>query len=127
MLSFKSSAIFQGRIKALWKAGPAPELRAGDVHVWLARLDLAESHVTQLRCLLSDDEQTRADRFYFERDRRRFVVARGTLRSVLAQYVKRPPENIQFGYEAAGKPYLISSGDAPQLFISMFRTPTNWR
>lgn len=103
----------------MWKAGPAPELRAGDVHVWLARLDLAESHVTQLRCLLSDDEQTRADRFYFERDRRRFVVARGTLRSVLAQYVKRPPENIQFGYEAAGKPYLISSGDAPQLHFNV--------
>jgi|SRR5580704_4626679 len=90
----------------MWKLGPAPGLQAGDVHVWLARLDLPEEPVAQLRCILSPEEKTRADRFYFERDRRRFTVARGTLRSVLAPYLNQRREDIQFRYEPAGKPYL---------------------
>ena len=90
-------------------------MRAGDVHIWLARLDLAESSVQQLRALLSDDEQKRAARFRFERDRRRFVAARGLLRSVISRYLKRPPEEIQFLYEPAGKPYLAFPGNEPRL------------
>ncbi len=90
-------------------------MRAGEVHIWLARLDLAESCVQQLRDFLSEDERKRAARFYFERDRRRFVVARGLLRSVLGRYLNRHPEGIQFSYEPAGKPYIAFCGNEPRL------------
>lgn len=99
----------------MWRAGPAPEIKAGDVHIWLADLNLSATFVRQLGTILSDDEHERARRFHFERDRRRFVAARGTLRLVLAHYLKLPPERIQFFYEAAGKPYLRCSGSEPKV------------
>ncbi|HTS47029.1 MAG TPA: 4'-phosphopantetheinyl transferase superfamily protein [Bryobacteraceae bacterium] len=99
----------------MWRVGPAPEMKAGEVHAWLADLNPSAAFVQQLAMTLSDDEQHRASRFHFERDRRRFVVARGTLRLVLAEYLKRPPEEIQFFYEPAGKPYLRCSGSEPKV------------
>jgi len=90
-------------------------MKAGDVHIWLADLNPSAAFVQQLGMLLSDDEHQRARRFHFERDRRRFVAGRGTLRLVLAHYLKRPPESIPFFYEAAGKPYLRCSGSEPKV------------
>jgi 4'-phosphopantetheinyl transferase len=99
----------------MWQAVPAPEIRPRDVHVWLARLDLTEASLHPLRALLSQDEQKRAGRFHFQRDRRRFVAARGILRSVLARYLKLRAEEVQFRYEAAGKPCLACSGNESKL------------
>jgi 4'-phosphopantetheinyl transferase len=103
----------------MWQSVPTPQIRTEDVHVWQARLDLEETTLQKLRTVISEDEQKRAGRFHFERDRRRFVVARGILRSVLAQYLKLRPEDVQFRYEVAGKPYLACSGNEPQLHFNV--------
>ena len=58
------------------------------------------------RSLLSSDEQVRAGRFYFERDRSRFVITRGSLRSILARYVNVPARELVFSYSDHGKPSL---------------------
>src|SRR5882724_10871090 len=99
----------------MWQEAPVPPMRAGDVHIWLARLDPAESSVLQLQALLSDDELQRAAPFRFERDRRRFVAARGLLRSLLGRYLKRQPQAIRFLYQPAGKPYLAFEENEPKL------------
>jgi 4'-phosphopantetheinyl transferase len=99
----------------MWRAGPVPPMNAGDVHIWLADLNPSAEFVQQLGTILSDDEHQRARRFHFERDRRRFVAGRGTLRLILAQYLKCPPQDIQFFYEAAGKPYLCCSDGEPKV------------
>ena len=93
-----------------WQTGPAPDMAPGNVHIWWVDLNLPDVFVQQLWLILSDDERKRAQRFYFERDRRRFVAARGTLRLVLGHYLRHPPDTIQFCYEPAGKPYLSPSG-----------------
>jgi 4'-phosphopantetheinyl transferase len=62
--------------------------------------------VTQLAAYLSPDEQTRAARFRFERDRRSFTIARGVLRSLLGRYMHVLPEQVRFAYGAQGKPDL---------------------
>jgi len=55
---------------------------------------------------LSPDERDRAERFVLERHRRRFVMARGVLRMILARYLQEPPEAISFEYSPLGKPGL---------------------
>lgn len=82
----------------------------GEIHVWRVSLDRPEASVRELRALLSPDEQARADRFHFERHRRRFVVCRGLLRVVLGRYAGRSPERLQFHYGPRGKPALADVG-----------------
>lgn len=83
-----------------------------EVHVWQARLDTEIAQLGVLAQWLSPDERDRADRFYFELHRRRFIMARGILRSLLGYYLTSPPEQIQFCYGPRGKPLLaVRPGD----------------
>lgn len=79
-----------------------------EIEVWLARLDLDIDQVVQCTKLLSSDEQLRADRFHFERDRRRFIVARGVLRMLLGGHLGIAPAAIAFGYAQHGKPFVTN-------------------
>jgi 4'-phosphopantetheinyl transferase len=81
-------------------------LTAGDLHVWQVSLDQPTDRVERFRASLSADEQARADRFHFDRDRRRYIVARGVLRSILGRYLDVSPDCITFDYSAKGKPGL---------------------
>jgi len=56
---------------------------------------------------LAPDELRRADRYRFERDRRRFIVARGVLRAILSRYTGVEPGQLRFRYGAQGKPQLV--------------------
>ncbi len=80
--------------------GPAP------IRVWRAALDRSEPETAALAALLAPDEQARANRFRFERDRRRFTVGRGLLRTLLGSTLGIAPEAIAFAYGTRGKPAL---------------------
>jgi 4'-phosphopantetheinyl transferase len=69
--------------------------------------------------LLSVDELERAARFAFERDRRRFVVARATLRSILAAYIRCAPSALKFEQEPFGRPRLAHSDVSPGLDFNL--------
>jgi 4'-phosphopantetheinyl transferase len=56
--------------------------------------------------VLTADEIARAEHFSFEKDRNRFVVARGLLRVLLAAYLRVEPQQLRFCYNAYGKPAL---------------------
>jgi len=56
--------------------------------------------------LLSADERERAGRFAFERDRRRYIVARARLRQLLGERLGAAPESLRFVYKPHGKPAL---------------------
>jgi hypothetical protein len=90
-----------------WASPPvAPELADGMVHVWAAPLDPPADTIRRSEALLAPDERARADRFRFERDRRRFTVARGVLRTLLGRYLGTDPRGVAFRYESHGKPVL---------------------
>jgi 4'-phosphopantetheinyl transferase len=78
------------------------------VHVWRVKLEQPGELVRRLAQTLSQDEQDRAGRFHFERHRRRFIVARAMLRSILGRYLGLEPERLEFRYGSRGKPYLAA-------------------
>jgi 4'-phosphopantetheinyl transferase len=77
-----------------------------DVHIWRASLIKPESTFEKLMCTLSNDERARANRFRFEKHRRRFVIARGALRDILRRYLDVDAGTILFEYARHGKPAL---------------------
>jgi 4'-phosphopantetheinyl transferase len=87
-------------------AAPAGSLADGTVHVWLFDLDRPPHRLEDLRQWLSADEQLRAGRFKFIRDRQRYEAGRGLLRLLLGSYVGLEPGALQFEYGASGKPML---------------------
>ena len=92
-----------------WQPAPAAlALGPADVHVWRVPLASAPAEVDALARTLDADERQRAAKFYFERDRRSFTVARGALRTLLGRYLDVPASAVQFGYRDKGKPYLRS-------------------
>jgi 4'-phosphopantetheinyl transferase len=86
-----------------------------EARLWLASLDLADEQVAPLWDYLSQDERERAERFHFERDRNRFVVARAALRHILAAQLTIEPTAIGFAYGPHGKPLVAPPLDASDL------------
>lgn len=80
-----------------------------DVHIWGAALDLPSSSVQELKEKLSIGERIKAERLRFERDRRRFIVARGILRLMLGCYLSIEPGAVRFCYGRNGKPRLADT------------------
>lgn len=85
---------------------PAPPLAAGEIHIWRASQTVEPAILSRLHALLDAEEKARAERFVFQRDRDRFIVARGILRELLAAYIGCAPEQIGFEYGPQGKPSL---------------------
>jgi len=104
-----------------WGFPPATIILGGnEVHVWRAPLDEPPPQIDSLLHTLAADEQTRADRFYFQKDREHFITAHGVLRAILGLYLNRAPKCLSFCYGSHGKPALAqeSGGDAIRFNMS---------
>ena len=77
--------------------------------MWRAALDPPVHEVAALTALLSADEHARAARLRARERRRRFVVARGVVRTVLARYLGTDPASLRFEYGPRGKPRLAAT------------------
>ena len=84
-------------------AAKPPALVRGSVHVWRIRLEIDQSGISAARMVLSPDEQTRADRYAFDRPRENFTVARAALRALLGCYLGIRPGAVDFVYGKHGK------------------------
>lgn len=76
------------------------------IEIVITRLDLGSKAVRAAATLLSDAERDRASRFIFDRDRRRFIVARSRLRRLIGTHLNMPPESVELVYGERGKPAL---------------------
>lgn len=94
-------------LKSQWNS-PPQHLVLGDdeIHVWRATLDPPITRVQALEQTLDAGEQSRAQKFHFQKDRTHFIVARGLLRAILGRYLSREPHTLQFSYNKYGKPAL---------------------
>lgn len=77
-----------------------------EFEVVLARLEASAEEVRAFESLLSPSERQRAERFFFERHRRRYIVARAQLRKLLGARLGIAPQTIQLVYGKNGKPRL---------------------
>jgi 4'-phosphopantetheinyl transferase len=94
-------------MSTVWSPPPAGwGLHENEVHVWRVQLDRAGESVATLAALLSPEEEERAERFYWVRERDRFVVARGLLRVILGRYLDAPAASLRFTQNEHGKPSL---------------------
>lgn len=76
------------------------------VHVWLAPLVQEPLAIGRHHAALSADEQVQAAKFYFDRDRNRYIVAHGILHILLGQYLACDPRVLRFRVNPYGKPSL---------------------
>jgi 4'-phosphopantetheinyl transferase len=90
------------------------KLKRNEIHVWTAWIK-SNSLAEQFRSILSKDENVRADRFYFQRDRDRFILARGFLRILLSHYLDLLPSQVEFNYGLYGKPFLDHGSNSENL------------
>jgi 4'-phosphopantetheinyl transferase len=94
-------------VNANWLSPPNHlKLTVDQVDIWQADLNLSAQQLTQFQFILSADEQQRAERFRFEKDRHQYIAARGILRTLLGQYLDVDPEALKFSYSNKGKPSL---------------------
>ncbi len=77
-----------------------------EIHLWSVDLCPPPERIEELRLLLTGAEIERADRFHFDRHRRRFIVRRGVLRLLMAGYLGRRPEELRFEEGEKGKPFV---------------------
>jgi 4'-phosphopantetheinyl transferase len=90
-----------------WPSPPTNLTLADDeVHLWLHLLQANATQINAVFNLLSVDEQARANRFYFDKDRHRYVLARSGLRCILSRYLSVEPKLLKFRYSPTGKPFL---------------------
>jgi 4'-phosphopantetheinyl transferase len=119
---FESKSNLVGLVQGSWElASGRPALEHDEVHVWRASLAQADSAAHVLDRLLAPEESERARRFVFKRDRDRFIVARGVLRTILGRYLEREPGQLQFSYGKHGKPFL---DDTKDLFFNVSHSNT---
>lgn len=85
------------------------KLSSQEVHIWRVYIDTDDSITKKLQLLLSTDERSKAERFRFEKDSTKYIVTRGTLRTILGRYLDKKPEDLKFSYNQYGKPALHSS------------------
>lgn len=93
----------------IWSKPPEkPALSRREVHLWCATLEVPAFDFARLQRLLLSDESAKAADFRFERDRHRFVAARGFLRAILSLYLNCTPTELHFTYNEYGKPSLAN-------------------
>jgi 4'-phosphopantetheinyl transferase len=81
-------------------------LASGEIHLWLSFYDdiTEERLLSSYRRLLNAEEKEQELRFYFEKDRRRYLITRALVRTVLSRYVSIPPKEWAFSTNAYGRP-----------------------
>lgn len=94
------------------------KLPEGTVDIW--RVDLARdtSTLTAYELVLDEHERTTAAYFRSEVHRERFVIGRGTVRRILAEYLARDPKELRFRYGSNGKPELEQSAEETALHFN---------
>ncbi|MEO6537019.1 MAG: 4'-phosphopantetheinyl transferase superfamily protein [Ferruginibacter sp.] len=101
------------------QATPGRLICLNQVHVWRASIDLTEVAIQKLLQILSADEVEKANRFHFQKDKKRFIAARGILRQILGGYTGTSPDKLRFNYTANGKPVLATNTDTDTLKFNL--------
>jgi 4'-phosphopantetheinyl transferase len=92
------------------ESDPMIALAPGDIHLWLAYYDEIDNEelLTAYRNLLNDAERIQERRFYFAKDRRRYLVTRALVRVTLSRYANVRPQEWIFRTNEYGCPAIAN-------------------
>lgn len=93
-------------------------LANSEVHVWWVCLDQQMTRIQSLAQTLSPDERRRAEGYRFKQDRKRFIIRRGLLRTLLSHYLGAEPGQLKLRYGPCGKPSITEPLDGSALCFS---------
>ncbi len=96
-----------------------PALAQDEVHVWRIPLDVEAPPGGVLWQTLATGERARAAAFLVDAARRRYVVARGALRSILAGYLASDPGAVPIATGPFGKPGLVPGASTQDLRFNL--------
>jgi len=106
-----------------WNSPPQNlTLEINEIHVWRVSLTQTETCLQNLQQTLSTDEQTKAERFHFPKDRSQFIVSRAALRAILSRYLHINPSLLRFEYNPYGKPSLTIAQGGNTLRFNLSQT-----
>jgi 4'-phosphopantetheinyl transferase len=85
-------------------------ITSSEIHLWLVFFgDVSDERLlTAYRDMLSPAEQEQEGRYHFERDRRRYLITRALVRTVLSRYVSINPKEWDFLPNAYGRPEIVN-------------------
>ena len=84
-------------------------INQNEIHIYRTRTDLNENELNSFRKVLSEDENTKAERYKFSYLKNNYTACRGFLREILSGYTGINPTEIKFSYSEFGKPFLKDS------------------
>ena len=103
-----------------WTGPPgSAKSKHAEIHLWRVDLDRNAHSLLALESSLAPEERAKASAFRLERDRNRYIMAHGALRTILAWYLKAAPGELVFRCGVRGRPELaddaytivLTSGD----------------
>lgn len=101
------------------------KMESGEVHLWLCFYEEIRDRalLNEYWALLSAEERRKQRRFYFERDRHRYLVTRAMVRTVLSKYADLAPEQWLFATNPYGRPEVANEDtDARSLSFNLSHT-----
>jgi 4'-phosphopantetheinyl transferase len=99
-------------------------LREEEVHLWRVDLSAVAQGEERWKQMLSPDEQERATRFHFSRDRQHFTATRALLRMILGSYLESDPTKLVFRYSDKEKPSLDPAAHRPLVDFNVSHSGT---
>ena len=106
---FGNSALLGGKCAHIWYVLPEE----------ICALELLDTY----RELLTHDELTRYQRFFFDKDRHLFLVAWALVRTTLSRYADVDPRDWTFATSFHGRPEIIGPSGVPPLRFNLSHTP----
>ena len=80
-----------------WKYPPQNlTINAQNIHVWKTYLEQSAINIKDSFNILNEEEKNQAQRFSFDKDQQRFIIARNSLKRILSLYLSIPPQKIDF-------------------------------
>lgn len=104
---------------------PSLLLKGNDIDVWLVHYSeiVDERLLARMYELLNEAERYKHARFYFKEDRKRYLVTRAMVRTVLSYYAMVAPSDWVFGTNAYGRPIIANKcPDAATLSFNISHT-----
>lgn len=94
-------------------------LNTEQIYIWQYQATEDDYLAEATTPILSTDEMERANAFFSEIDRMRFIAIHRFVRNVMGIYLKMAPETLAFAKNPFGKPYLAVTPHMPALHFNL--------